>query len=291
MIYQVVKTVVSWLPSSAPEALYRHLLSKWPFRPITELVLSRLIPDHVEVTGVVVALNARDPIVSGSLAFGAYEQYESSLFLEKVHPGDVVFDVGANVGYFTALGSKACGPTGRVFAFEPDPENYSFLTKTIELNHATNVTAIRCGVSNVEGEGSLFLCHANRGDHRIYDTKERRDRVSIPLTTIDNVIEREKLPHVDVVKMDIQGAELLACKGMQNLLDARRPLRIFIEYWPYGLLKTGGSGDDLLRVLYNAGFRIFRIDSAAECLIPVNQTASLDPVTRGTRYVNLYCER
>ncbi|MBU0614426.1 FkbM family methyltransferase, partial [Patescibacteria group bacterium] len=206
MISQAIKTIVSWLPASAPEVLYRHLLGRWPFRPVIKSILSHLIPDQVVINGITVALNANDPIVSGSLAFGAYEQFESVLFLEKIHPGDVVFDIGANVGYYTALAAKACGSSGRVFAIEPDPENFSFLVKTVDLNGAKNVRKLQYGLADMEGEGSLFLCSTNRGDHRIYDADGGRDCISVPLTTMDSIIDREKLSHVDVMKIDIQGA-------------------------------------------------------------------------------------
>ena len=117
---------------------------------MTRFALSRLISEQVTINGVVVALNANYPIVSGSLAIGVYEPYETEFFLKNVCVGDVVSDIGANVGYFTALAAKACGATGRVFSFEPDAENFAFLTKTIALNHAENVKAIQKGISNTK---------------------------------------------------------------------------------------------------------------------------------------------
>jgi len=84
---------------------------------------------------------------------------------------------------------------------------------------------------------------------------------------------------------------LLASGGMRRLLDAGKPLRIFVEYWPYGLSKSGGSGENFFRVISEAGFRILRIDSEAKSLITVKRVEDLAEVTRGSRYVNLFCER
>jgi len=77
--------------------------------------------------------------------------------------------------------------------------------------------------------------------------------MSISLTTVDTVMEQEGLTQVDVIKMDIQGAELLAFGGMRRLLDAGKPLRIFVEYWPYGLSKSGGAGEDFFASFQRLG--------------------------------------
>jgi len=104
-----------------------------------------------------------------------------------------------------------------VIAFEPDPENFAYLEKTVALNKLTNVTCYQLAIADSVGAGQLFLSpENNKGDQRIYASPEKRESIGIQLTTLDAFIKEHNVPKVDFIKMDIQGAEGLALAGMKK---------------------------------------------------------------------------
>ena len=113
---------------------------------------------------------------------GIWEPFETSLVLASLSPGAVFVDVGANIGYFTVLAADRVGDSGAVFAFEPDPENFSLLQANLKLNGVRRqVEAVRAALSEEEGEGGLYLSEDNLGDHQIYSDGAGRSAVPIDL--------------------------------------------------------------------------------------------------------------
>jgi tRNA G37 N-methylase Trm5 len=106
--------------------------------------------------------------------YGVYEEYETDLIKKEIDRGDVVLDLGANIGYYTLLFAKKVGDEGRVYAFEPDPTNFSLLKKNVEINGYRNVVLIQKAVSNKNGKLKLYLNEDNKGDHRFYNSHDGR---------------------------------------------------------------------------------------------------------------------
>ena len=138
-----------------------------------------------------------------------------------------VLDIGANVGYYTALLADRVGPAGHVTAFEPEPGNHAVLRRTIAVNGFPNVEAVQGAVSQSSGESFLFLSELNQGDHRLYATAGRR-RIAVPILAIDSFLPPETL--IDFVKMDIQGSEGLALRGMLQTLRRSPNIQILTEF-------------------------------------------------------------
>ena len=126
-----------------------------------------------------------------------------------------VVDIGANVGIFTGIAARAVGPGGRVISFEPEPGNADCLTEMVQANGFTNVTIERKAVADQPGTLRLYLAAQNMGDHRISAAEEDRPSIEIPTARVDDVLAGV-VPQV--IKMDIQGAEGLACRGMRETL-------------------------------------------------------------------------
>ena len=97
-------------------------------------VIKRCIPEQVTRHGAVIMLNSNDPVVSGALTFGVYEKPETAFLLSVFRPGMTFLDVGANLGYYTALAITRLGKEGKIIALEPDVENFGFLQKTVRAN-------------------------------------------------------------------------------------------------------------------------------------------------------------
>src|SRR3990167_6694466 len=117
---------------------------------------------------------------------GQYEPYESKLLIKNIKDGDIVIDVGANIGYYTLLFAKKVGENGKVFAFEPDSASFAILEKNIKDNKFRNVEAFNIALSDKQEDLSLFISSENLGDHRLYDDhKVKREKMTVKADTLD----------------------------------------------------------------------------------------------------------
>jgi len=147
--------------------------------------------------------------------------------------GDIVFDIGAYVGDTALWFSKAVGPQGKVYAFEPEPSNFEKLKANIERSKVTNVIPLQLALSETEGEmqvssaaGSSVITQAGTG-------------LSVKVTTIDKFVEANKLPRVDFIKMDVEGHELKVLEGAHETIQAFKPSMALSAYH---------RGDDLIKL-------------------------------------------
>jgi FkbM family methyltransferase len=192
---------------------------------------------------------------------GVWEPYETSLVLRLLQPGDVFVDVGANIGYFSVLAASLVGDAGKVFAFEPDPDNFQLLCANAELNGLNDsIMAVQAGLSDAAGEGQLYLSEDNLGDHQIYAGVE--SRASLPIELYNGSLYLEKrIQRVDLVKVDTQGSEFQVMAGLMPLLSQlRQPPRIMIELTPHALRAAGSSGRALIELLASLGQPMWIID-------------------------------
>jgi FkbM family methyltransferase len=146
---------------------------------------------------------------------GTYEPHVQRLFCEHVHPGDVVFDIGANVGFFTLLASKLVGATGHVYSFEPLPRNLFYLEQHIRLNDATNVTVRSIAIASTTGT-ARFGDGENASQARLSNAGE----IQVQTASLDDLIASALVRRPDFIKMDIEGAESDALRGSAALLGS-----------------------------------------------------------------------
>ena len=159
-----------------------------------------------------------------------FEGQERKLFCSAVTPGCVVLDIGANVGIYTLLAAKR---GAKVVAVEADPRNIEILRHHISLNgFSDRVTVFQIAASNKEGPVSLFRDRGNSGHSNVFCGT---DPVVVPGKTIDSL----GLPPIDVCKMDVEGAEMMALAGMEKSISRSSRMKLLIEYNP-GLGQTDG---------------------------------------------------
>jgi FkbM family methyltransferase len=172
-----------------------------------------------------------------------------------VKPGDTVIDVGANAGYYTIIASRLVGETGRVYAFEPDPNFAAIIRKNVALNGCKNVVVVEKALSDKPGKIQLFIAPQNLGDHRIYQPEgESRTAIDVEAVAFDDYWKSQGGRRVNVVKIDTQGAEGVIVKGMsQTLADNRDRLTVFIEFWPHALKEMGSDAGELLAQFSSLG--------------------------------------
>jgi FkbM family methyltransferase len=207
---------------------------------------------------------------------GIYEPPISRVLQRHVPPGGVVVDAGANWGYFSLIAAAACGDGGSVTALEPDPRQFAALTRNVALNAFTHVRAI--GAAAAAREGTLTLLgygdtESNRGVSRLaaaVDTPATGPRFEVAAMTIDAITGAA--PVVDLVKIDVEGAEDGVLEGMRQGLMAQRYRAILLELHPPLLRERGVDPDACIRVLQDAGYRGWTIDAS-----PAAYRAAIDP--------------
>jgi FkbM family methyltransferase len=182
--------------------------------------------------------------------------------------GDTVIDVGANIGYYTLIFAELVGKEGKVFAFEPDPDNFSLLKRNIEINHYQNVVLEQKAVSNCTGKARLYLCDRNNGMHRIYKSQHCERSIEIQTVQIDEYF-RNKPQRVNFIKMDIEGSEFNAVQGMLSILKKNKNINALTEFVPASIREYGFNPENFLRLLIKCGFTLYNIDESEELLKPV----------------------
>jgi len=182
------------------------------------------------------------------------EPAETELVKKLVTGNMICLDIGANEGYFTTLMAKQCK---YVYSFEAEPRNYAILSANCHEQKLDNVTARSVIVSDNDGWGKLYLCigdyNGADGMHRIYPSKWCSDiAISVPSITIDKYLE---CAAIDFIKMDIEGSELGALKGMQRMLEKDRPL-LLMEFHPPSIEEYGSDPRDVYDFMINLNYDI-----------------------------------
>jgi FkbM family methyltransferase len=210
------------------------------------------------------------------LRLGSWEPAETAWFLRVVKAGDILVDAGANIGYYTIIGSRLVGETGKVYAFEPEPASFALLRENVRLNGLTNVVLEPKALSNRKGILKLFIAPLNKGDHRIYQPEgESRRAVDVEAVRLDAYF-RDHRRGIDVIKMDTQGAEGLIVEGMTGLLEGRTDgPTIFMEFWPYGLQGMGSDAGALLKRLQSYHYQFYEFPREDKNRLPRVEPASL----------------
>ncbi len=146
---------------------------------------------------------------------------------------DIVLDTGAYVGDTALWFSKAVGPQGKVYAFEPEPGNFAKLKANLERNKVTNVIPLQLAVSETKGELQVT---SSANSSVITQTSTG---TSVKVTTIDKFLEANKLPRVDFIKMDVEGHELKVLAGASGTIRTFKPSLALSAYH---------RGDDLIKL-------------------------------------------
>ncbi len=189
-----------------------------------------------------------------------YRDSESAHLSHFVKKGDVCLDVGANLGTYAFYLAKIVAETGKVFAFEPVPATYKGLVANMTKVRLTNVHSFNLGVSDQEGTVDLFVPERvglpSHGRAHLHppEAKELGEHVQIQLTTIDAFCAQHELGRVDFVKMDIEGAELLALRGAVKVIGTYQP-KLLLEIEEAHTQKYGYKPQDVFAMLASYGYR------------------------------------
>lgn len=149
---------------------------------------------------------------------GTYEARKLGLVASTLRPGDVLYDVGANVGLYTLLGSRAVGSEGNVFAFEPLPRNLALLQRHVELNRCGNVRVFPYALAAATGPDRFSAQLGPSMGHL-----DPAGELAVDAVRLDDLAATERLAPPSVMKIDVEGAEAGVLQGAEALITASRP--------------------------------------------------------------------
>lgn len=197
-------------------------------------------------------------------------------FLQK---GDVHIDIGANIGFNTIIAAMLVGPTGKVYAFEPDEKNFELLKYNVELNGLTNVVLIQKAVMEETKMGTLMKSKNNFGDHRVNVIQQGHyigGRVDcISLDDFFETVQYDDLIKIKLIKIDTQGADVKVLQGGRNFFRKHRP-HVIVEFAPAHLRAAGSSPFDIFSFIERHNYIPHTmnlrnaIDKNVDILTPIN---------------------
>lgn len=216
-----------------------------------------------------------------------YERDTVNLFKKIIKPGMVVVDIGAHVGYYTAIFAKLTGPTGTVFAFEADNDNFKILETNTK--RYKNVKIFNTAVTDKTGSVDFYKIKGNTGCHSVV-VSDNADKISVPATTLDEFISQNRLRRLDAIKIDIEGGEYLAFCGMRDLFTNAKNLSVVMEFNPTAIKLAGFEPQDFLNKIKEFNLEVLQILPAGRVEpIQIDQTEKFNYYRTG--FVNLLLKK
>lgn len=204
-----------------------------------------------------------------------YEPNETSLWLKYSKRASTIIDIGANVGYYSLLAASV-NKTATIIGFEPISKTYNRFVENIEINRYKNITAVRNAVSNTSGKIRINIGNENNwGMSSINQHDYLSDLYEdIESITLDEYVKNSNINVIDLIKIDIEGAEFNALLGMRNLLEVKSPI-IFLEVLEQHLSKQNISLKRVFTFLWDFGYKSYTIGKN-NVLIELSTPKSVD---------------
>ncbi len=260
-----------------------HLGAFYPLRMASNFILGHLRDENapIIINGQQMFLDKQDSL---RLSVHLHESFELEIIKQEVKAGDMVLDIGAHIGYFTLPLAELVGSRGKVFAFEPNPENFLILKKNVQVNNHNNAFLYNLAADKVRGVKKFYLCNSSSGSS-FFGNEKNRPSLQVKTDRLDDILA-DKVTSVNFIKMDIEGAEPLALKGMEKIIGQSKNLKMLIEFYPK-ILKIGGTEpQDFLEQLTGYGFKLYVLNKNTRRLASVDQIMRAYPFTCAG---NLFC--
>ena len=193
--------------------------------------------------------------IGATVYWTGFHEFHELLFLHKfLKPKMVVVDAGANIGVFTLFAANRV-PSGKVIAFEPVPSVHQRLQENIGLNHFKNITCVAKGLSDTTGTLPIYEIDSNNeGLSTLYPGDLRQLRhTEVPIVPLDETIASYSLQRLDLIKMDIEGGELMALRGMKKAIQDFRPI-VMIEINQKAYTAAGYTPNDVYAFFRELGY-------------------------------------
>lgn len=240
------------------EFIYVYIFSHRKIKSLVNAIILFILPARIKRKGVFINLNKSDPVISGALLLGVFENKEIKTLSALFRPGQVFLDIGANIGIYSAIAGAKLGKNGKVFSFEPHPPTYNILLKTIQSNKLNNIYPVKAAASYKNGVTKLYASEFNGGDNRMYITHdlEKFDTYKVKTLNLSNYLLKQGVKKVDLIKIDVQGYEYYVFLGLCKLIKKSDNCKILTEFWPEGIIKSGVNPIEFLNFIHLLGFKI-----------------------------------
>jgi len=230
-------------------------------------------------------LNPSDSGVSREiLGSGGYEEFELSLFRASLKPGMVLMDVGANIGYYSLSAASQTQDQATIYAFEPEPGVLASLRDNIALNSFKSIKPFDRALADKRGVLRLNVDQANMGKHSLVQADGGNSRqIEIQTLTMDEFVREQGISRVDLIKIDVEGAEGMVLAGARETIAKYGPV-IFMEYTPDWLKRAGTDTERLFADFTALGYHIDLIETRERCCKRVDY-AELERLRTSTKWI------
>jgi FkbM family methyltransferase len=182
---------------------------------------------------------------------GAYERGFVRMLKSFLKPGMVFLDLGANIGYFSAIAAALVGTAGQVFAFEPSPRCFPHLERN--LRDFEQAAVYNCAASDTNGPRPFYLHPAENGWGSLFADRDLTEHIHVETIRLDDWAQKVTIQRLDFLKIDTEGGEYGALLGAQALLRRFRPV-VVAEINSVCLARHQHTAHDVLRFLCEAGY-------------------------------------
>lgn len=193
------------------------------------------------------------------LNFGSYEKDNLKMILKLIKKNHIVLDIGANIGWYSINIAKAVSGV-QIFAFEPIPESFAYLTTNLQLNQITNVQTYNFGFYHQEKHLPFYYYQEGLGNASSQNLSNRKDvsLIYCKVKKLDNFIKEKKIK-VDFIKCDVEGAELSVFQGGIESIKKYKPI-IFCEMLRKWSIRFGYHPNDIIKLLAHFGYQCFTVE-------------------------------
>jgi FkbM family methyltransferase len=198
-----------------------------------------------EFAGGLIYLDVEESPAMRRRAEGRYEPEKVAALQRLLEPGMTFVDAGSNKGDFALIAARVMSDRGRVLAFEPAPENCRWIRASAELNGYRSIRLYELALYDTEGHGPLYLGEWS-GWHSLDPGDSPGDSIEVETRTLDSVLAETGDPAADVLKIDVEGAELQVLRGAKRTLADPRLVAVFVELHPRHGVDQGEVGKLLL---------------------------------------------
>ena len=220
----------------------RWLLNRSPARRVRQYRVSKAKRTNSNFVGIMPSINMKmllsaDAFFSGAYVSSSYEPHVEQFIKRVLKPGNTCIDIGANVGYYTLFFAKCVGTNGRVISFEPTPKSFAILNRNVKINQLTNVKTQKLAIFDKTGEIEF---HEGPTGYDVFNSVGQitHPKVShipfsktlVPCITFDKFREDSHIGKVDLIKVDVEGAEMFVIKGMEKTLDENPQAILILEF-------------------------------------------------------------
>lgn len=222
-------------------------------------VLRKTLPNPLSFRGMTVTYGDADRALAESIVTNeTYEPETIQAIVDGLRVGDRFVDVGANIGLLSLVAAQTVGPAGEVIAFEPSPTTHRFLRDNLRNNGFSAQSTIEdLAVTDKPGTARFVITDASQFNAIDWGVDDDEPTTDVQATSLDDYFRRRGWPHVNMVKLDIEGHEVPAIRGMAELISRNPTMTLIIEYHRGVLARAGITGNELVAALRDVGFRRF----------------------------------